>query len=93
MLWLTRWSVFFPDAAAANEPPIVKQLLQQPEKLSLRFDLAYLPLGLHARLVQALFKPQQTIAIQETQAIWRQCFILKRLKLRLSCSTWYTVLV
>jgi pyrroloquinoline quinone (PQQ) biosynthesis protein C len=71
---------FFPDAAAANEPPIVKQLLQQPEKLSLRFDLAYLPLGLHARLVQALFKPQQTIAIQETQAIWRQGFILKTSK-------------
>ena len=71
---------FFPDAAPTNEPATLNDLLQQENKLSLRFDLDHLPLGLHARLVHHLFKPHCDIAIKNVQSIWRHGFILQSSK-------------
>jgi len=66
---------FFPDAAAANEPAEAQDLLQQQPSVKLHFDLPYLPLGFHARLVHGLFKEQAT-RIQHVEHIWRHGFIL-----------------
>ncbi len=71
---------FFPDAAPTNEPATLNDLLQQENKLSLRFDLDHLPLGLHAHLVHHLFKPHCDIAIKNVQSIWRHGFILQSSK-------------
>lgn len=69
---------FFPDAAPANEPKQATQLLRTQSALRLSFDLPYLPLGFHARLVNQLFNPNQTVTIQNTTDIWRQGFILRK---------------
>ncbi len=68
---------FFPDATRADEPPLVSQLLDKQNKLTLRFDLPYLPLGFHARLVHKLFFPHSEVGIHDPQDIWRQGFILR----------------
>ena len=64
---------FFPDAATADEPRIVSDLLKQQQRLQIRFDLPYLPLGFHTRLVKPLF--DQEAGIKGSQYIWRQGFI------------------
>lgn len=68
---------FFPDATNADEPAEVSQLLGQEVKLSLHFDLPYLPLGFHARLVHRLFAPDNDVGIRLPRDIWRQGFILR----------------
>ncbi|MBJ6610014.1 MAG: hypothetical protein JG718_06610 [Candidatus Thiothrix moscowensis] len=68
---------FFPDATGADEPPLVSELLNKQNKLTLRFDLPYLPLGFHARLVHKLFVPHSEVGIHNPQDIWRQGFILR----------------
>lgn len=68
---------FFPDAAPANEPLCIEGLLGESQKLTLRFDLPYLPLGFHARLVHELFKPNSLGYINTTDEIWRQGFVLR----------------
>lgn len=68
---------FFPDATRADEPLLVSELLNQQNKLMLRFDLPYLPLGFHARLVHKLFVPHSEVGIHDPQDIWRQGFILR----------------
>lgn len=68
---------FFPDATQADELPLVGGLLNQQNKLTLRFDLPYLPLGFHARLVHKLFVPHSEVGIHNPQDIWRQGFILR----------------
>lgn len=64
---------FFPDAAAADEPEVVANLLSQDQRLQIRFDLPYLPPGFHTRLVKPLFN--QETGIKNSQHIWRQGFI------------------
>lgn len=64
---------FFPDAATADEPETVADLLKQEKRLQIRFDLPYLPLGFHTRLVKPLFNQQA--GIKNSQHIWRQGFI------------------
>ena len=64
---------FFPDAATADEPETVANLLAQQQHLQIRFDLPYLPLGFHTRLVKPLFN--QEAGIKDSQDIWRQGFI------------------
>lgn len=73
---LPNQNYFFPDAAPPDEPAIVKQLLNTQPSVVLRFDLPYLPLGFHARLVHQLFNENLEVAIKQTQAIWRHGFIL-----------------
>lgn len=68
---------FFPDAARADEPPEVSRLLVDGTRLAIRFDLPYLPLGFHARLVHKLFVPHSEVGIHDPQDIWRQGFILR----------------
>ncbi|UOG93674.1 MAG: TIR domain-containing protein [Candidatus Thiothrix sulfatifontis] len=68
---------FFPDATRADEPLSVSELLNQQNKLTLRFDVPYLPLGFHARLVHKLFVPHSEVGIHDPQDIWRQGFILR----------------
>lgn len=68
---------FFPDAAPPSEPQEIANLLSQRNKLSIRFDLPYLPLGFHARLVHRLFSPEAETGIRCTEDIWRQGFIIK----------------
>jgi hypothetical protein len=68
---------FFPDATRTNEPLEVGNLLAQENKLTLRFDLPYLPLGFHARLVHHLFVPQNDVSITSPDDIWRHGFILR----------------
>jgi GTPase SAR1 family protein len=68
---------FFPDATRADEPPLVGELLNQQNKLILHFDVPYLPLGFHARLVHKLFVPHSEVGIHNPQDIWRQGFILR----------------
>ena len=68
---------FFPDATWADEPLSVSELLKQQNKLILRFDLPYLPLGFHARLMHKLFVPHSEVGIHDPQDIWRQGFILR----------------
>jgi hypothetical protein len=64
---------FFPDAATSDEPEAVAGLLQQKQRLQIRFDLPYLPLGFHTRLVKPLF--DREAGIKDSQHIWRQGFI------------------
>ena len=64
---------FFPDAATADEPETVADLLKQKQRLQIRFDLPNLPLGFHTRLVKPLFN--QEAGITDSQNIWRQGFI------------------
>lgn len=66
---------FFPDAAAANEPELVRELLNDLTNVTLNFDLPYLPLGFHTRLVHQLFNDQAT-SIKDIKHVWRQGFIL-----------------
>lgn len=66
---------FFPDAAPANEPVAVSKALQSKQRLVIRFDLPFLPLGFHARLISALFGRH---AIDNVKDIWRQGFILHK---------------
>jgi GTPase SAR1 family protein len=68
---------FFPDATRADEPLSVSELLNKQNKLTLRFDVPYLPLGFHARLVHKLFVPHSEVGIHDPQDIWRQGFILR----------------
>ncbi|WP_246499650.1 COR domain-containing protein [Thiothrix unzii] len=68
---------FFPDAARANEQPEASKLLTDDQGLVIRFDLPYLPLGFHARLVHKLFNPHTEVGIRQTDDIWRQGFILR----------------
>lgn len=68
---------FFPDATKADEPPEIKNLLAEANQLTLRFDLPYLPMGFHARLVHRLFVPHNDVGIISTDDIWRQGFILR----------------
>lgn len=70
-------SYFFPDATMADEPPEVLQLLEQENKLTLRFDLPYLPLGFHARLVHRLFVPHNNVGISSPSEIWREGFVMR----------------
>ena len=70
-------SYFFPDATMADEPPEVSQLLEQENKLTLRFDLPYLPLGFHARLVHRLFVPHNNVGISSPSEIWREGFVMQ----------------
>lgn len=68
---------FFPDSAPSNEPAEV-QLIQSKKKiLALRFDLPFLPLGTHARLIHELFNTDDAVNIPDTNAIWRQGFVLQ----------------
>ncbi|WP_020559412.1 COR domain-containing protein [Thiofilum flexile] len=68
---------FFPDAAPADEPKDASTILQETANgLKVRFDLPYLPLGFHARLIKKLFKSPD--GIKNEQDIWRQGFILRR---------------
>lgn len=76
---ISKTEYFFPDAASTNEPNEATQVLEHPV-LTLRFDVPYLPLGFHARLVHKLYQPTQPVSIQNTQDIWRQGFILKVLE-------------
>jgi hypothetical protein len=64
---------FFPDAAPPNEPAALKDLLEQQPQLAISFDVPYLPLGFHARLVHALFSRY----LQSTTNIWRHGFIMQ----------------
>lgn len=64
---------FFPDAAPANEPAALKDLLEQQPQLAISFDVPYLPLGFHARLVHTLFSGY----LQSTTNIWRHGFIMQ----------------
>lgn len=64
---------FFPDAATSDEPEAAASLLQQKQRLQIRFDLPYLPLGFHTRLVKPLF--DRETGIKDSQHIWRQGFI------------------
>ena len=66
---------FFPDAAPASEPPEVSQHLLLDNKLIIRFDLPYLPLGFHAQLVSSLFALKD---ISNVSDIWRHGFILRQ---------------
>lgn len=68
---------FFPDAARADEQPEASKLLTGDAGLVIRFDLPYLPLGFHARLVHKLFNPHSDVGIRQTDDIWRQGFILR----------------
>lgn len=73
---ISKTEYFFPDAASTNEPDQATEILENPI-LTLRFDVPYLPLGFHARLVHKLYNPTQSVTIQTTEDIWRQGFILK----------------
>lgn len=70
-------SFFFPDAANSNEPKDVGVLYSESCRLTLRFDLPYFPLGLHARLVHKLFLSEHNVHILQHQDIWREGFILR----------------
>ncbi|MEZ5477934.1 MAG: hypothetical protein R3E95_10755 [Thiolinea sp.] len=50
--------------------------MQQEQRLIIRFDLPYLPLGFHTRLVKPLFN--QKAGIPSSQHIWRQGFIMQQ---------------
>lgn len=66
---------FFPDAARADELSEASALLSDTVKgLLIRFDVPYLPLGFHAKLVHRLFGAD---GIRATSDIWRQGFILR----------------
>lgn len=73
---LANKNYFFPDAAPADEPDSVQTLLDAKPNVFLRFDLPYLPLGFHARLVHQLFNENLAVTIQNVQDIWRTGFIL-----------------
>lgn len=68
---------FFPDAAPSNETLEASQILSEKDNLTIRFDLPYLPLGFHARLVHSLFTPNGNVSITVPTDIWRQGFILR----------------
>lgn len=68
---------FFTDAARADEQPEASKLLMADPSLVICFDLPYLPLGFHARLVHKLFNPHSDVGICQTDDIWRQGFILR----------------
>lgn len=67
---------FFPDASTADEPSKAGKLLSKQKRIIIRFDLPYLPIGLHARLVNCLFNSQNEISIISANDIWRHGFIL-----------------
>lgn len=73
---ISKTEYFFPDAASTNEPDQATKIIENPI-LTLRFDVPYLPLGFHARLVHKLYNPTRSVTIQNTEDIWRQGFILK----------------
>lgn len=73
---LTNEQYFFPDAAASNEPSQVRELLKRQPRVTLYFDLPYLPLGFHARLVHKLFNKGSDTGIHKVDAIWRHGFIV-----------------
>jgi len=68
-------SYFFPDAAAYSEPITVSSLIEN-HSLSIRFDLPYLPIGIHSRLVYQLFSPLPQASIKSNKDVWREGFIL-----------------
>ena len=68
---------FFPDSAPANEQVAVREIQNEKEALALRFDLPFLPLGIHTRFIHQLFKAGSTVRIPHTQSIWRQGFLLE----------------
>lgn len=68
---------FFPDATNADEPLEVCKLLAAAGKVILRFDLPYLPLGFHARLVHRLFVQDNNVGIRSPSEIWRQGFVMR----------------
>jgi GTPase SAR1 family protein len=69
---------FFPDAAPADEPAEATRLLANKMGLTIRFDLPYVPLGFHTKLVHRLFEPNNEACIREPVDIWRQGCILRK---------------
>lgn len=69
---------FFPDAAKANEPELVSEILGNENALVIRFDMPYLPLGFHAHLVHNMFAVSAEVGIQNPNDIWRQGFIIRK---------------
>ena len=68
---------FFPDAAPADEPKSFTRILDRKHRLTLRFDLPFLPLNLHACFIHALFEKATSAGMLSTDSIWRQGFIMK----------------
>ena len=69
---------FFPDSAKADEPEWASKVLKDKNALILRFDMSYLPLGFHARLVHKLFAANTNAGIQSPDDIWRQGFVMRK---------------
>ncbi|PID37771.1 MAG: hypothetical protein CR966_00525 [Pseudomonadales bacterium] len=72
---------FFPDASSTNEPKKAEKILQEENKIQCCFNLPYMPLGLHARLVSDFsLADKKGICIQyhdgNTQDVWREGFIV-----------------
>lgn len=63
---------FFPDAAPENEPRDILELTKNNEQLALYIHTIYLPLGLHTRLVKALFESY----LMRDKDIWRTGFVM-----------------
>ncbi len=71
---------FFPDASSTNEPEKAEKILNEKNKIQCYFNLPYIPLGLHARLVSEFSLANNGICIQyhdgDTQDVWREGFIV-----------------
>ncbi len=71
---------FFPDASSTNEPAKAERILKEENKIQCYFNLPYMPLGLHARLVSEFSLADNGICIQyhdgDTQDVWREGFIV-----------------
>ncbi len=73
---------FFPDASSSNEPKEVNEILfsRATNNIECCFNLPYIPLGLHARLVSVFYDTKEIeVCIQNIRDIWREGFILSNI--------------
>ncbi len=79
---------FFPDASSTYESKEVNEIIKKTDRLQIRFNLKYMPLGLHAYLVSKFFDFKE-IKIQSPQDVWREGFIIKDKNVQAVISYYY----
>ena len=73
---LLKQGYFLPDAAPIDEPPLVRQLLSKPNIVTLKYELAYLPIGMNARVATRLI--DEGCVLDVKAHVWRDGIIVQR---------------
>ena len=66
---------FLPDAAPVNEPGNVRALLDSENRITMIYELPYMPIGLRAKLVSRLMADNK-MTVDPNTAVWRDGVII-----------------